>query len=70
MPSLELWLIPLVAPVATAAAVVLRTWIAHRTTRILARSRAQRLDTLLGGCTPDERERILRQIRRIKGTGS
>jgi hypothetical protein len=69
MSSLELWLLPLVAPLATAGVVVFRTWIAHRTIRIRERSRAERLDTLLGGCTPAERERILRQIGRIKGTG-
>lgn len=66
MSMLELWLLPLVAPLATAAAVVARTWIAHRTTRMLAKAKVQRLETLLGGCTPAERERILREVRRIK----
>lgn len=56
--------LPLLAPIVTATAMVVQAWIRHRTAKLREKSRNERHDRLLGGCTPSERAEILRALQR------
>jgi hypothetical protein len=60
--------LPLLAPIATAAAVVVQALIRHQTAKMRERARSERLEKrlerLFGDCTPAERAQILRALRR------
>ena len=61
---LDLDALPLLVPIATAAAMVVRAWIRHLTASMRERARSERFERLFGDCTPAERAQILRALQR------
>ncbi|GAB3653405.1 hypothetical protein GCM10028833_26320 [Glycomyces tarimensis] len=55
--------LPLLVPVVASAAVVVRSWIRHRTITTRERARTERFQHLLRDCTPAQRAEILRALR-------
>lgn len=64
---IDLDALPLLVPIATSTALVVRAWIGHRTAKMRERARNERFERLFNDCTPAERARILRALRQHRG---